>query len=197
VWNQRDQVEDAVRRVKIADQDLLPTANLVGGYVPRAAASNQQNLKVDGRRRDVSMRLDVDLNLNQKPVRNALRAAQIAEQRARRELDLVEERVRGGIRTAWRELDLARKQYNIALEGMQIAEERVALESDLFQEGRGTARDKVEALRDLNDARNAVIASRITHTLARLRLWRDMGVLFIKKEGDWVNVLSKETPKGS
>jgi outer membrane protein TolC len=124
-------------------------------------------------------------------------AAQIAEQRARRELELAEENVRTQIRRGWRDLELARKQYEFALQTLAISEERVKLETELLQEGQGTARDLVEAQGDLIDARNGVISTRITHTLARLQLWRDMGVLFIRKDGTWANVLNKETPKGS
>lgn len=197
VWNSRDQVEDAVRKVKIATQDLLPRVDALLGYKVNGDSANTDRLKIDARRRNITAQLDVDLNLNQKPNRNALRAAQIAEQRARRELELAEENVRNQIRTAWRELELARKQDAIALEGLKISEERMRLETELLQEGQGTARDLVEAQQDLIDARNAVISTRITHTLARLQLWRDMGVLFIGKDGSWASVLKKETPKGS
>jgi hypothetical protein len=55
----------------------------------------------------------------------------------------------------------------------------------------------VEAERNLIDARNAVIATRVNHTLSRLQLWRDMGILFIRKDGSWASVLEKEPPKGS
>jgi outer membrane protein TolC len=167
------------------------------GYRVNGDAANTDRFKIDARRRNVTAQLDVDLNLNQKPNRNALRTAQIAEQRARRELELAEENVRTEIRTAWRELELARKQDAIALEGLKISEERMRLETELLQEGQGTARDLVEAQQDLIDARNGVIATRINHTLARLQLWRDMGVLFIRKDGSWASVLKKETPKGS
>lgn len=197
VWNTRDQVEDAVRKVRIATQDLLPRVDALLGYRVNGDATNTDRLKIDARRRNVTARLDVDLNLNQKPNRNALRTAQIAEQRARRELELAEENVRTEIRTAWRELELARKQDTIALEGLKISEERMRLETELLQEGQGTARDLVEAQQDLIDARNGVISTRINHTLARLELWRDMGVLFIRKDGSWASVLKKETPKGS
>lgn len=191
VWNSRDQVEDAARKVKIATQDLLPRVDALLGYKPNGDSTQ------DNRINNVTAQLDIDLNLNQKPNRNALRTAQIAEQRARRELELAEENVRTQIRTAWRELELARKQDAIALEGLKISEERMRLETELLQEGQGTARDLVEAQQDLIDARNGVIATRISHTLARLQLWRDMGVLFIRKDGSWASVLKKETPKGS
>ncbi len=197
VWNQRDQVEDAARRVKIATQDLLPTLNTLIGYKADTDALETNRLKIDDRRGNVTAQVDVDLNLNRVPVRNALRSAQIAEQRARRELDLAEENVRSQIRTAWRELNLARQQYEVAQQVLAISEERVKLESDLLIEGQGTARDFVEAQQDLIDARNGVISTRINHTIARLQLWRDMGVLFIRKDGTWASVLNKETPKGS
>ena len=197
VWNNRDQVEDAVRRVKIATQDLLPRVDALLGYQVNGDAVDTDRLKIDARRRNLSAGLDVDLNLNQKPNRNALRAAQIAEQRARRELELAEENVRNQIRAAWRELEVARKQDAIAVQVLKIAEDRVNLETNLLQEGQGTARDLVEAQQDLIDARNGVISTRVAHTLARLQLWRDMGVLFIKKDGTWASVLKKETPKGS
>jgi outer membrane protein TolC len=197
VWNNRDEVEDAVRRVKIATQDLLPTLDAVLNYSASGRDFEGDRLRFDSRRRNVSLRFESDFNLNQKPVRNALRAAQIAEQRARRQLELVEERVREDIRRGWRDLELARQQYEIAEQALAISEERVKLERELLQEGQGTARDVVEAERDLIDARNGVIASRITHTISRLQLWRDMGVLFIQKDGTWAGVLKKEAPQGS
>jgi len=195
LWNQRDQVEDAARKVKVALQDTLPTLNAVGGYDVKGDPG-RSNVNVDGRRRTLTGRLDLDLHLNQKPERNNVRAAQIAEQRARRELDLAEEQVRSSIRTAWRDLELARAQYELAQRGLALSEERVKLESELLTEGQGTARDLVDAQQDLIEARDAVNSTLITHTLARLQLWRDMGILFIKKEGDWADVLKQEKPKG-
>lgn len=197
LWNARDQVEDAARQVKIATQNLLPRVDALLGYKVSGDAAETDRLKIDSRRGNVTAQLDVDLNLNQKPNRNDLRAAQIAEQRARRELELAEENVRSSIRQSWRELELARNQDAIALEGLKVSEERVRLETALLEEGQGTARDLVEAERNLIDARNAVIATRVNHTLSRLKLWRDMGILFIRKDGSWASVLEKEPPKGS
>jgi outer membrane protein TolC len=197
VWNDRDSVEDQARRVKIATQNALPRVDALLGYRLNGDQAEANRIRFDTRQRNLSAELDVDLKLNQKPWRNDIRSAQIAEQRARRELELAEENVRNQIRRGWRDLELARKQYEIALQTLAISEERVKLETELLQEGQGTARDLVEAQGDLIDARNGVISTRITHTLTRLQLWRDMGVLFIRKDGTWANVLNKETPKGS
>ncbi|MCB1210344.1 MAG: hypothetical protein KDK97_13505, partial [Verrucomicrobiales bacterium] len=84
----------------------------------------------------------------------------------------------------------------LAQRGLSLSEERVKLESELLTEGQGTARDLVDAQQDLIEARDSVNSTLITHTLARLQLWRDMGILFIKKEGDWADVLKQEKPKG-
>ena len=195
LWNQRDQVEDAARQIKVALQNTLPTLNAVGTYDVKGDPG-RSNLNVDGRRRSLTGRLDLDLHLDQKADRNNVRAAQIAEQRARRTLDLAEEQVRNSIRTAWRDLELARAQYELAQRGLALSEERVKLESELLTEGQGTARDLVDAQQDLIDARDGVNSTLITHTLARLQLWRDMGILFIKKEGDWADVLKQEKPSG-
>jgi outer membrane protein TolC len=197
VWNERDTVEDWARRVKIATQNALPRVDALLGYRLNGDAAESNRLRIDSRQRNLTAEVDLDLKLNQKPFRNDIRSAQIAEQRTRRELDLAEENVRNQIRRGWRDLELARKQYDIALQVLAISEERVRLETELLQEGQGTARDLVEAQRDLIDGRNGVISTRITHTLTRLQLWRDMGVLFIRKDGTWANVLNKETPKGS
>jgi outer membrane protein TolC len=195
LWNNRDRAEDATRRVLIAKQDTLPTLNAV---VSQRSLDdpNRNDFSLDSRNRGVSIGLNTDLNLNQKPERNSLRAAMVAEQRARRELELAEEQVRNAVRTGWRDLEVARKQYEFAKRGMEISMNRLEVEEAFMAEGQGTARDLIEAQRDLNTTRDLMVSTRINHNLARLQLWRDMGVLFIEKDGSWVDVLKKEKPKG-
>ncbi|HEY1050940.1 MAG TPA: hypothetical protein VGE39_14320, partial [Prosthecobacter sp.] len=64
-------------------------------------------------------------------------------------------------------------------------------------EGQGTAIDLVDAQRDMNTTRDLMVSTRINHNLARLQLWRDMGVLFIEKDGSWVDVLKQEKNQSS
>jgi outer membrane protein TolC len=195
VWNSRDRAEDATRRVLIAKQETLPTLNAVVSH-RTLDDPNRNDLTLQSRNRGVSIGLNTDLNLNQKPERNTLRAAMVAEQRARRELELAEEQVRNSVRTAWRDLEVARKQYEFAQRGMEISQKRLEVEEAFAAVGQGTARDLVEAQRDINNARDLMVSTRINHNLVRLQLWRDMGVLFIEKDGSWVDVLKKEKPKG-
>jgi outer membrane protein TolC len=195
LWNSRDRAEDATRRVLIAKQDTLPTLNAV---IARRTFDdpNRNDFSIEPRNRSVSIGLNADLNLNQKPERNTLRAAMVSEQRARRELELAEDQVRNAVRTGWRDLEVARKQYEFAMRGMEISMNRLEVEEAFMAEGQGTARDLIEAQRDLNTTRDLMVSTRINHNLARLQLWRDMGVLFIEKDGSWVDVLKKEKPKG-
>ncbi|MBK8092380.1 MAG: TolC family protein [Verrucomicrobiaceae bacterium] len=195
LWNQRDRVEDTTRKILIAKQDTLPGLNIIASQ-RTLDDPNRNDFQLQTGNRGATVGLTSDFNLNLKPERNNLRAAMIAEQRARRELELAEEQIRNDVRTRWRDLEVARKQYEFALKGMEISQRRLQAEEEFTAVGQGTARDLVEAQRDINTSRDLMVSTRINHNLARLQLWRDMGVLFIEKDGSWVDVLKREKPKG-
>ena len=196
LWNARDERDDSTRRVKVAQRDLLPGLGLRADYT-LTGDPGRKNLNLDAKRRSYSVGLDVDFNLDQKPERNALRAAQISEQRAERDLVLAEENVRKDVRSSWRNLEVARKQYELAQESLVLGEQRLQLEEALYDADRGSSRDLIDAQQDLVEARDQLTAALINHTLARIQLWKNMGILFIRKDGSWADVLKKETPKGN
>jgi outer membrane protein TolC len=195
LWNARDARDDALRLVKVAEHDLLPGLDVKGAYNVKSDPKSE-DLNIDGKRRDFSVGLDLDLHLDQKPSRNVLRAAQIQLQKAERDLELAQETVRKDIRASWRNLDLARKQYEIAEKGLEISEVRLERERAMFEVDRSSSRDLIDAQQALNDARDQRIAALVNHTIARLQLWKNMGILFIRKDGSWADVLARETPKG-
>lgn len=195
LWNARDARDDALRQVKVAEHDLLPGLDITGAYNVKGDPKSD-DLNIDGKRRDFSVGLNLDLHLDQKPGRNVLRAAQIQLQKAERDLELAQETVRKDVRSSWRNLDLARKQYDIAQEGLRISEVRLERERAMFEVDRSSSRDLIDAQQALNDARDQRIAALVNHTIARLQLWKNMGILFIRKDGSWADVLAKETPKG-
>ena len=195
IYNERDRLQDSSRRVKIAHQQTLPTVNALVGY-EIGTPNNNPGLELNPKQRRMSAGLDIDLNLNTKPERNSLRSAQISEQRSQRELELAEEQLRNTIRSDWRGLEVARKQYDLAQKGLALAQKRLEIEEALMEEGQGTARDIVESQDRLIVARDLEVSTLIDHVISRLRLWSDMGVLYIEKDGTWVDVLNKEKPKG-
>jgi outer membrane protein TolC len=191
LYNQRNTLEDSERKIKVASQNLLPQLDIGARYEVLGTEDNDKlNLNFDRSR--ITGTGVVDLRLDKKADRNNYRAALISQQRAARVLDLAEENVRNTIRTNWRDLDTARKQYDIAQTGVDLSARRLEEEELLRTLGRGTARDLIDAQQDLIEARNALTAALISHTLARLRLWRDMGILYIKKDGSWIRVLDQE-----
>lgn len=196
LWNSRDRMEDASRRVLISKQELLPTVNTLLNYnISDNPDRNDFNLST--KNRGFGVGLNSDFNLNIKPERNSMRGAMVAEQRTRRELELAEENVRRDVRASWRDLEVARKQYELAVRGLEISTARLEVEEAFNAEGQGTAIDLVDAQRDMNTTRDLMVSTRINHNLARLQLWRDMGVLFIEKDGSWVDVLKQEKIQNS
>lgn len=191
LYNARNSLEDSERKIKVATQDLLPQLDIAGRYEIIGNPKNDKlNLNPDRRR--ISGGATLDLRLDKKADRNAYRAAMIAQQRAARELDLDEESVRSSIRTDWRDLEVARKQYDLAQFGITQAQRRLEEETLLLELGQGTTRDLIDAQADLVEAKDDLTSALIAHTLTRLRLWKNMGVLYIKKDGSWISVLKKE-----
>lgn len=188
--NTRNSVEDTARKIKNAAQDLLPQLDLTGTF-QAVSNPNNPNPNIDFNRRRLSGGVNLDPRLDKKADRNAYRAALIHRQKAERDLDLAEETVKSDIRADWRDLDVARKNYDIAQTGVALSERRLEYENTLRELGQGTARDLIDAQQDLIDARDALTSALISHTLARLKLWKDMGVLFIRKDGSWMRVMNR------
>ena len=54
--------------------------------------------------------------------------------------------------------------------------------------GLGDILDQVDSQNALIDAQNALTGALVSHTIARLRFWQDMGILFIKENGQWEEI---------
>jgi outer membrane protein TolC len=85
----------------------------------------------------------------------------------------------------WRNLDQAKRSYELSEMGVQLAERRVEEQELLAELGRIRARDLLEAQSALITSRNERTSALVRHTTARLQFWRDMGILFIKENGQW------------
>jgi outer membrane protein TolC len=191
LYNSRNALEDTDRKVKVAAQNLLPQVDVTAGYqLSGDPKTDRIHLNTDRSR--FTGGAIVDLRLDKKADRNAYRSAMISQQRAARELDLDEEQVRNAIRADWRDLDVARKQYDLAVFGVERAQLRVEEETLLLEVGQGTPRDLIDAQSDLAEAKDDLTSALISHNLTRLRLWKDMGILYIKKDGSWIRVLKTE-----
>jgi len=191
LYTQRDQVEDGERKVLVAANALKPGLDLLlSGNVPSEGGDRFQELDFD--RSTWTAGLDLDLPLDRKSERNSYRSALIAYERAKRANALSEDQAKLEVRDAWRTLDQAKRSYEIALEQVQLNALRVAEQDLLAELGRATALNQVDATNDLNEAENNLTAALVSHTIARLEFWRDMGILYIKEDGQWEEVKDAE-----
>ena len=192
IANVNDQVVDAERRIDVAKNGLLPGVDVGLDY---NTVSNQADTTpgINFDRRRWSTSLDVDLPLDRKSERNTYRVAFITLERAKRNAEAQEDQVRLQIYDDWRALDQAQLNFEIAEKGVELAIRRLEEQNLLQDLGRGEARDLIDAQNDLLSARNQRTSTVVDHTLARLRLWRDMGILYIKEDGSWVKKLENES----
>jgi outer membrane protein TolC len=192
LYTQRDQREDAARRVDVAANALKPGLDLVVG-TSVSSLDNNRFSQFDFNRARLNVGLDTDLPLERKSERNQYRGALIEQERSIRELELAGDNVKLEVRNAWRELDQAKRAYEIAQQTVELNKRRVEEQDLLAELGQVIAQNQVDAQNDLNESMNNLTAALIGHTIARLEFWRDMGILFIKENGQWEEVTDGES----
>jgi outer membrane protein TolC len=187
-YNARDRLEDSIRRIGIAADSLKAQVDLVGSAGINSKPGQRNGFALpDPDRYRWDAGLNIDLPFERVAQRNAYRTALIVREQTRRQLELTEDQIKFKIRDDWRALDQARRNYEIAEIGVELAARRVQ-EQDLRAElGRSTAREQVDAQNDLIAQKNLRTQALIGHTIARLQFWNDMGILFIKENGQWEN----------
>lgn len=192
LYNERDQVEDASRRIHVAANGLKTQLDLVtSASVASKPGDGFQEPDFDRYR--WSAGLNLDLPLDRKAERNSYRAALIASEVANRNLDLAVETVKLEINQGWRSLDQAKRVFEISEIGVELSARRVEEQELRAELGRGTARDLVDAQTDLINAKNTRTVALVSHTIARLRFWQTMGILMIKDDGQWEELSNAET----
>ena len=180
----RDLVDDTDRKIRVAANQLLPRLDVVAAGSVSGASSSGFAVP-DFERYRWNAGLDVDLPFDRRAERNAYRTALIARNRASREWDLAVDNVKLQIADDARELEQARRNYANAEIGVRLGERRVEEQTLLAELGRGTTRALLDAQADLLNARNQRTGALVNHVLARLRFWRDMGILYLKESGQW------------
>jgi outer membrane protein TolC len=185
VQTARDRCDDAERRVKVAANGLKPRLDLVAGGAVDNTPGNNNPASLDFERARGNVGLNLDLALDRKAQRNNYRSTLIARERALRQRQSQEDNVKLQIYDGWRNLDQAKRSYELSEMGVQLAERRVEEQELLAELGRIRARDLLEAQSALITSRNERTSALVRHTTARLQFWRDMGILFIKENGQW------------
>src|SRR5438093_5488309 len=187
--NVKEQLEDADRKVKVAANALLPQVDLGANASIKSNEADSKGLPLpDPRRYAYGAGLTIDPGLDRKKERNDYRAALIIREQAARDIADKEDQIKIEVRDSWRTLDQAKRTYEISEIGVKLAERRVEEQNLLAELARAKAQDQVDAQNALIDSKNQRTAALVNHTIARLQLWQNLGILYIKDNGQWEEI---------
>ena len=182
--NTRDGVDDAQRKIVVAEDGLEGDVDLVAsiGYASDPLQS-QQSARLAFHKGDYSVGFDIDMPVDRLQERNALRETEIQRKQAQRALARLRDDVILQVRQAYRQLEQSRQSYEIQNRSVELAQRRVESTDLLLQAGRASQRDVLESQQALLDAQNALSQALVDHTIAGLALERDIGTLVVDLEG--------------
>jgi outer membrane protein TolC len=184
--NARDQVADTERQVKLAADRLKTQLDFTAGGGFQSVQEDRGFPLPDPNRYRWNAGLDLNLPLERKAERNSYRSAIIAAQRSVRNLEQTRDEIELQVRESWRTLEQARRSYEISELGVKLAERRVEEQELLAELGRVRALDQVDAQNALLSSKDQRTQALVAHTIARIRFWDNMGILYIKDNGQWV-----------
>jgi outer membrane protein TolC len=182
--NQKNYVEDAERKIKVAADNLGVSLDFTAGLnVSSPDGQKPANLQFQQGRYSAGLSLDPDLD--KKSERNSYRRTLIQFNQSKRNYEAAEDNVKLDVRDAYRSLQEAATRYQIQTKALELAEERVKNTNMLLNAGRATSRDLLEAQADLLDAQNNKTSTLIDFTIEMLNFYRDVGMLTVKPDGMW------------
>lgn len=184
--NTSDAVDDAARKIIVAEDNLKAGIRVVGGM--NAASQGQtdfQNIQFqDG---TYSAGLEVDLPFDRKSQRNEYRRTLIALEQYQRNYENKADEVKLEVRNAYRRLIELAEKYRIQQLSLKLAEKRVESTSLLLQAGRAQTRDLLDSQNSLLNAQNSLTAALVDHAIGKLNFFKDIEVLQVKPDGMWTN----------
>ena len=195
LYTQADRIEDRGRKLAVAANGFLPGLDVViRASVPGGDSAALSDM--DFRLTDYSAALQLDLPVDQMSERTSYRRALIDYEVALRGYESAVDSVKLQVLDAWRSMEEAVRNYDISLTSVEINERRVE-EAELRAElGIGDIQDTVDAQNDLINARTALTAAIVDHNVAKLALWRDVGLLYVYDDGSWDEGVRELTQQG-
>lgn len=186
----RDQIDDAKRGVKIAENALLPSLDATASVEAHTSPTDLRTLNYSSERTSWRAGLTMELPLDRKAERNALRESQISVRRAERNYDEARDRIRLEVRRAMRQVELARETLDIERRNRDLAIVRRRAAQIEFEFGKIDNRDLVEAQNALLDAMNGLAQAQAGWRLAVLQFRVDTGTLRVDDDGRWTDPLA-------
>ncbi len=185
------EVDDARRRIKVAEDNLRAELTLFGSVQSGARRSGSSATEDDARldNLDSSALLTLNLPFNRTAERIAYRKSFLTLAARERAAEVIEDQVKLDIRNAFRTLRIARENLRIQSEAVRLAERRVDSTDMLLQAGRAEIRDVLEAQEALINAQNALTDAVVSRRIAELEFQRDLDILDVSAEGQIREIL--------
>ncbi len=186
--NDYDQIGDAARGIAVAENNLLPDLRMNGSVIMDTDPNTRDMLSYNTERTTYKAGMALELPLDRKIERNALRKAFITKAQAERNYDEARDQVALEVRRAMRVVRQQEQVLRISVLNRNLAvERRKAFEVRLAMGGVGGVdnRDLIEAENELLDARNRLAQAQAQLSLAILQFRRDTGTLRVDEQGRW------------
>jgi outer membrane protein TolC len=129
--------------------------------------------------------LTLDLPIERTTERNKYRNSFINLERAVREVQKQEDKIKLSLRNELRDMLQARESLYIQARSVLVAEKRVKSVNLFIEAGRAQVRDLLEAQESLLSAQNSLTSAVVEYRIAELQLQRDIGLLKIDEKGLW------------
>jgi len=188
-----DRLEDARRKVKVAQNDLRTQLNLNVGI--NASTEESSSPTVDFQAPSYTSGLDLDLPIDNLSERNQYKQALISLKRAERDFENKTDTVRLEVAQQYRNLEEAYQSYLIQQRSMELASQRIESINLLLEAGRAAIRDLLEAEDAYLNAQNTLADEVVKYTIAYLRFLYLAESLEVDDNGVWKGDIYEKVTK--
>jgi len=182
-------VYDAQRKVVVAADALGAELTLFGsaqfgeGRSINSAGLDDARFRLD--KAYLTGLLTLDLPLERTRERNNYRNSFITLERAVRDVQILEDKIKLSVINELRDLLQTRESLYIQAKSVYVAQKRVKSVNLFLEAGRAQMRDLLEAQESLLSAQNGLTSAVVDYRIAELQLQRDMGLIKIDEKGLW------------
>ncbi len=197
LMNQRGDLADAWRQIKLAGDDLRSIVDLRATQALRTRANGKDPFDFTFDDSETRLSVALDTPLNRRVQRNNFRVALISYNVGLRNLMAAEDSIKLDIRQDLRQLALDRNQYSIAVASAALAYERVISTRLRLQFGVANvaARDFLEAQQAYTNALSAIARQHVNYITDRTELFFDLEAFNVDQWGHWAGVGEDSAPQ--
>lgn len=182
----KDRREDAQRRLRLARNALLPQLDVYGKAETRAGDASAP--ATGDYSHDYSAGVTLELPLDKRAERDAIRKATLETAAAERDVTEKEDTIRVEISDSFSKLQALSETVEINKRNIEIAQKRADYAIIQFKNGNLSNRDVVEAQNELLSARNTHVRALVEYERQRIQLLRDVGLLDVAADGTLIEL---------